>query len=89
MRRNRIVRVAIAWTVVSGVTALAVAAVAVVRLYEGEQACFFMYPATPCPEGPDLLPVAFFVIPGVWLLGLLALGLFAAVIDRRSSSPKR
>jgi hypothetical protein len=56
--------------------------VGLVRLYQGEQACFFSYPAMPCPDGSDLLPVAFLVIPGIWLLGLLALG-FAAAIERR------
>jgi hypothetical protein len=64
MRRNRVIRVAIVWTAVGVVIAFAAAAVALARLSAGEQACFFSYPATPCPDGPDLLPVAFLVIPG-------------------------
>ncbi len=80
--RGRLAVGALVWTAVAVVAAVAIAGLAAVRLYDGEQACFFQYPSIPCPTGADLLPVAFFVVPGVWLAGIAVVAL-AAIRGRR------
>jgi hypothetical protein len=71
------------------VVALVVAGEAMSSLYTGQQACFFNFPAVACPGGDDpavgRLTFAFFGVPAIWLLGVLAAFAYWAV--RRNDRP--
>jgi hypothetical protein len=78
-------RAFLVWTVAFFAVAIVVALEALVSLGQAEQACFFE--PVPCPVAghPKLvqLDVAVFVIPLIWLVGVI-LGVVArAVADRR------
>lgn len=70
------VRGALVWTLCVVVAATVLAVQAAWSLADAQQACFFGYPAVPCPSGDDpavvRLTVAFFAAPLVWLAGLVA-----------------
>jgi len=57
-------------------------------LYDAQQACFFSYPAVPCPGGDDpavaRLTFAFIGVPLVWAVGLA--GLILQTRRRRDAS---
>jgi hypothetical protein len=74
-RGRPLVMVAIAWTLLVGAIGIVLALEATLSLYDGQQACFFNYPAVACPAGDDpavvRLTVAFFGVPLVWLVGIV------------------
>jgi hypothetical protein len=84
--RSRLVRVAVAWTLFMLGVAIVLAGEAMLSLNGAEQACFFNFPATPCPGGDDpavvRLTIAFFGVPAGWLIGLGVLGLVWSVMGR-------
>ena len=53
VRGGRFLRVAVVWTLLTFVIAVLVAAQAMLSLYDGQQACFFNYPAVACPTNED------------------------------------
>jgi len=61
---------------------------AIWSLYDAQQACFFNYPALPCPGGDDpavaRLTFAFIGLPLVWAVGLA--GLILRMRHRRNTS---
>jgi hypothetical protein len=73
-RRGRLLRVAVVWTILMLAIAVLLAAQAMLSLYEGQQVCFFNYPAVPCPASDDpavaRLTFAFFGVPLIWLVGI-------------------
>ncbi len=75
MRRLRSpwVRAFLVWTFVLLAAAIVLAIGAMVGLLQAQNACFFQ--TAPCPGSDDpnlvLLGVAFFVIPLIWLIGVL------------------
>ncbi len=75
--RRRFAWAVVLWTVLLAVVAVLAALEAMSTLYAGQQACFFGYPAVPCPGADDpavaRLTFAFFGVPAIWLVGL-ALG---------------
>jgi uncharacterized BrkB/YihY/UPF0761 family membrane protein len=77
--RWRAARPAIAWTLGAFLVAVVIAIIATVSLYDAQQRCF--YGTDPCPGADDprlaWLVVAFFVVPLIWLLGLLLLAVRA------------
>ena len=77
--RWRAIRPALAWTLGAFAVAVMIAIVATASLVDAQQACFLE--SAPCPgrDDPRLtwLIVAFFVVPLVWLLGLLVLAVRA------------
>lgn len=77
------------WTLFMLGVAIVLAAEAVSSLYNAQQACFFDFPATPCPGGDDpavvRLTVAFLGVPLGWLIGLGVLGLVWSLMRRESS----
>jgi hypothetical protein len=72
--RSRWVKGLVAWTLVSLVVFVVVAVQAMASLYDAQQACFFQFPAVPCPGGDDpavaRLTFAFFGVPLIWLVGI-------------------
>jgi hypothetical protein len=64
------------WTLMLLVVAIIVAVGAVVSLEDAQQACFMAFPSVPCPDGRDwrvgLLTFAYFGIPLIWLIGIVA-----------------
>jgi hypothetical protein len=78
----------VAWTLVMIVLGVLLAGQAVWSLLDAQQACFFNYPAVPCPGGDDpavaRLTFAFIVVPLVWAVGLA--GLMLRMRRRRNSS---
>ncbi len=87
--RKRVVWAVVLWTMALLVVALVVAGEAMSSLYAGQQACFFNFPAVACPGGDDpavaRLTFAFFGVPAIWLLGVLAA--FATWAVRRNHRP--
>lgn len=87
--RNGFVRVGVLWTLALLVVAILLAVQAMSSLYDAQQACFFNYPAIPCPSGDDpavtQLTIAFFGVPAVWLAGIGLVVLVWAVQRRRRS----
>ena len=75
------------WTVLLLAVAVLVAGEAISSLYSRQQACFFNYPAVPCPGGGDpavvRLTFAFFGVPAIWLIGVLVAAAVWAVRRRR------
>jgi hypothetical protein len=90
MRRRGMLRVLVAWTLVALVIGIGVAIQAMSSLNDGQQACFFNYPAVPCPGNDDpaiaRLTFAFFGVPLVWLLGIGLVALGSALQHRRAAS---
>jgi hypothetical protein len=88
-RRSRLVRIAVVWTLFMLGVAIVLAAGALLRLNNAEQACFVNYPATPCPTGDDpavaQLTVAFFMVPLGWLIGLGIVALIWSLTRREQS----
>lgn len=85
--RSGFVRAGVLWTLaLLGAAALATVQ-AIWSLNDAQQACFFHYPAIPCPAADDpamtQLAVAFFAVPAVWLAGIGLLVLTRAVRRRR------
>lgn len=87
-RRARLIWIALGWTVLALVIAVGLAVGAMASLYDRHQACFFSYPAVPCPAGDDpavaLLTFAFFGVPLIWLVGI---GVVVVVWARRRPPP--
>jgi len=83
MRPSRRAGLVAAWTVAVLGVGVVIFAEALSSLYTAQQACFFSYPAIPCPTGDDpsivRLTLALVGAPAVWFAGLLA----AVVIPRR------
>ena len=74
------------WTLVLLVVAIVLAVVAVTSLMDAQQQCFFGYPSVACPDGQDwrvgLLAFAFFGVPVIWLVGVVA-AIVGRVLVRR------
>jgi hypothetical protein len=91
LTRSRRVRIVVLWTMFMVGVAIVLATEAVLSLTRAEQACFFNYPATPCPGVDDpamvRLTVAFFGVPLVWVIGLIV-GLVWSVTRRQASRPR-
>jgi hypothetical protein len=91
-RGGRLLRVAVIWTLLMLAIAVLLAAQAMYSLYEGEQACFFNYPAVACPASDDpavtRLTFAFFGVPVVWLVGIGLVILAWAWRRRRGATPR-
>jgi len=89
-RSFRARRLAVAWTLLMLAVAIVLAVQAAVSLYDGQQACFFDYPATACPSNDDpaiaRLTFAFFGVPAVWLGGI-GLGILVWSWRRRRGAP--
>ena len=72
------------WTVLMLAFAVVLAVQASASLIDGQQACFFGYPAVACPSNDDpaiaRLTFAFFGVPAIWLVGI---GLATAVWARQ------
>jgi anti-sigma factor RsiW len=83
--RWRAVRPALLWTLGAFAVAVVIAVGAVASLVDAQQACYFQ--TAPCPgrDDPRLvwLAVAFFIVPLVWLLGLLLLAVRAMMRGAR------
>ncbi len=79
------------WTLVLLLLAAALAAQAAWSLIGAQQACFFNYPAVPCPGGDDpavaRLTFAFFGVPLVWLAGLAINPVWRILTRRRRPQP--
>jgi hypothetical protein len=87
--RTRLVRIVVLWTLFMLGVAIVLAAEASLSLDKAQQACFFNFPATPCPGGDDpavvLLTFAFFGVPLGWLIGLGVVGLVWLLMRRQAS----
>ena len=87
--RGRLARGLVLWTVVLLLVALLLAVQAMWSLYSAQQACFFNYPAVPCPGGDDpavaRLTFAFFGVPLVWLAGIVLVAVGRALLRRFSA----
>lgn len=72
--RSRWFRGFLLWTLALLAIAILVLIQAMASLYDAQQACFFQFPALPCPGADDprvaQLTFAFFGIPLVWLVGI-------------------
>jgi anti-sigma factor RsiW len=83
--RWRAVRPALLWTLGAFAVAVVIAVGAVASLVDAQQACYFQ--TAPCPSRDDprlvWLAVAFFIVPLVWLLGLLLLAVRAMMRGAR------
>ena len=86
-KRRTLVRGLVAWTLVVLVLGVLLAGQALWSLYDAQQACFFNYPAIPCPSGDDpavaRLTFAFIGVPLVWAVGLA--GLILRIRHRRDA----
>jgi hypothetical protein len=85
--RIRVARIVGGWTLFMLLAAILLAIEALISINQAEQACFFNYPATPCPGGDDpavtRLTLAFFAVPLGWLIGLGVIGLGWSLARRR------
>ena len=74
------------WTLLLILVAVVIAAQAMWSLYDANQACFFSYPATPCPAPDDprlaRLAIAFVGMPLLWLAGMIV-AILAWAVRRR------
>jgi Na+/proline symporter len=90
--RGRLVRIIVLWTLFMLIMAIALATEAMLSLNQAEQACFFNFPATPCPGADDpaltRLTVAFVGVPLAWGIGVVVIGL-AWSVNRRNVSRNR
>jgi hypothetical protein len=79
MTRRTIVRNLVAWTLGMLLIGVLLAVRALWSVHNAKQACFFDYPAVPCPGGDDpaaaRLTLAFFGVPLVWVVGLVVAAL--------------
>ncbi len=84
---SRWARGVVLWTLVLLVVAIALAVSAVAGLIDAQQACFFGFPSVACPDGQDwrvgLLTFAFFVVPLIWLIGVVVALIGRAVAKRQ------
>jgi len=84
---SRWARGVVLWTLVLLVVAIALAVSAVAGLIDAQQACFFGFPSVACPDGQDwrvgLLTFAFFVVPLIWVIGLVVALIGRAVAERQ------
>jgi hypothetical protein len=75
------------WTLFLLAIAVLLTVQAVWSLYGAQQACFFNFPAVPCPGGDDpavaRLTFAFFGVPLVWLAGIVLAVLGRVLLRRR------
>jgi hypothetical protein len=75
------------WTLSLVAVAVLLAVQAAWSLYAAQQACFFSFPAVPCPGGDDpavaWLTFAFFGVPLVWLGGIVLAVMGRALLRRR------
>jgi hypothetical protein len=85
--RRTFVRVLVVWTLLMLLAGVLLTAQAIWTIYDAQQACFFNYPAIPCPQGDDpavgRLTFAFFGVPLVWLVGIGFAALVRATRSRR------
>ena len=85
--RGRLARGLVLWTLFLLVVAILLTAQAISSLYGAQQACFFNFPAVPCPGGDDpavaRLTFAFFGVPLVWLVGIWLAVLGRVLLRRR------
>lgn len=90
--RGRLVPGLVLWTLVMLIVAIALATEAMLSLNQAEQACFFNFPATPCPAADDpaltRLTMAFVGVPLAWGIGLVVIGLVWS-LARRDASRRR
>jgi hypothetical protein len=79
MTRRTLVRTLVAWTLGMLLIGVLLAVQALWSLHNAQQACFFDYPAVPCPGGDDpavaRLTLAFFGVPLVWVVGIVVAAL--------------
>lgn len=79
------------WTLLALVLGIVIAAQAALSLNDAHQACFFNYPAVPCPDGdaPAVyrLTFAFLGVPLIWLAGLGFAVAWRAVARRKQHGP--
>jgi hypothetical protein len=89
-RRSRILWIAVAWSLLMLALAVAIAAQAAVSLYDAQQACFFDYPAVPCPSNDDpaiaRLTFALVGVPVIWLVGIVPVTLAWSRQRRRAKT---
>lgn len=75
------------WSALCCLAGGALALWAIVRINDGQQACFLAYPMVPCPSPDGLeakaLVAAFFGAPLAWAIGLAIWGAVAAARARR------
>lgn len=87
--RGRLVPGLVLWTLVILIVAIALATEAMLSLNQAEQACFFNFPATPCPAADDpaltRLTMAFVGVPLAWGIGLVVIGLVWSLARRDTS----
>ncbi len=87
VKRRTLVRGLVAWTLGMLVLGVLLAGQAIWSLSDAQQACFFNYPAVPCPGGDDpavaRLTFAFIGVPLVWAVGLA--GLMLRMRHRRNT----
>lgn len=87
--RGRLVPGLVLWTLVMLIVAIALATEAMLSLNQAEQACFFNFPATPCPAADDpaltRLTMAFVGVPLAWGIGLVVIGLVWSLARRDTS----
>jgi hypothetical protein len=85
--RSRRARWFALWTLILLVVAIVLAVIAVASLVDAQQRCFFEYPSVACPDGQDwrvaLLTFAFFDVPLIWLVGVIAAIVGRALAKRR------
>ena len=93
MRYTRIgiVRALALWTLLALVLGIAIAVQAALSLNDDQQACFFNYPAVPCPGGDaravGRLTFAFLGVPLIWFAGLLVGSAWRALTRRKRHVP--
>ena len=72
--RKRVAWGVVLWSALLLVVAILLAGEAILSLDARQPACFFSYPAVPCPGAGDpavaRLTFAFFGIPVIWLAGI-------------------
>jgi hypothetical protein len=87
--RGRLARILVLWTLFMLIVAIALATEAMLTLNQAEQACFFNFPATPCPAVDDpavtRLTMAFVGVPLAWGIGLVVIGLVWSIARRDAS----
>lgn len=93
MRRTRSgsVRAIALWTLLALMLGVTIAAQAALSLNDAQQACFFNYPAVPCPGGDapavGRLTFAFIGIPLIWVAGLVVGAVWRALARRKRHEP--
>ena len=86
------ITVAVGWTVLMLVVAIVMAVQAAASLVDGQEACFFGYPAVACPSSDDpavaRLTFAFVGVPAIWLVGI-GVAVLSSAWSRRRRAPDR